>query len=294
MPIQVTCPGCLSRFAVSDKYAGKKGPCPKCKKEITVPEKSAQVVIHAPEVEGPKDSKGVAVLKPIKRVDFVVGWKTWTAVGIGALVVFGVAIAIRVGGHAPPNWLVWLGAIGLAPPIAMFGYTFLRNDELEGYSGREYLVRIAICSLVFALTWLIYLGLAKYFGAKSLAEVPGLSMGLLMLVMAAIGTGTALASLELEFGQSVVHYLGYFTTTFLLAWIMGVELAQPLAKVQPKKTPSSAVVPRKIPTTPKKSQSAKPAPKAEATKSAAPASPTPKQVPKTAPQQVPNKPALTK
>ncbi len=264
MPIQVTCPGCLSRFAVSDKYAGKKGPCPKCKKEITVPEASAQVVIHAPDTAGPKDSKGVAVLKPIKRIEFKVGWKTWVAVGVGALAVLGIAIAVRVSGNAPPNWLVWLGAIGLAPPIAMFGYTFLRNDELEGYSGREYLARIAICSVVFALTWLIYLGLARYFGAKSLSEVSGLSMGLLMAGMAVIGTATALLALELEIGQSVAHYLGYFAITFLLAWIMGVELSEPLAKTPIKKTSASPVVPRKIQPPPKKNQPSKAVPKAPA------------------------------
>ncbi len=37
MPIQVTCPGCLKRFTVADKHAGKQGPCPACKKPITIP-----------------------------------------------------------------------------------------------------------------------------------------------------------------------------------------------------------------------------------------------------------------
>ena len=49
MPINVTCPGCLKRFSVADKFAGKKGPCPKCKKIITIPKKEDEVVIHAPE-----------------------------------------------------------------------------------------------------------------------------------------------------------------------------------------------------------------------------------------------------
>ena len=69
MPIQVTCPGCLSRFSVSDKFAGKKGPCPKCKKEISIPTKAEEVVIHAPEPTGPKDSQGKVILKPIRRTD---------------------------------------------------------------------------------------------------------------------------------------------------------------------------------------------------------------------------------
>ena len=69
MPIQVTCPNCLKRFQVSDKFAGKQGPCPACKKTIRVPDASEAVTIHAPEDDGPKDSKGQSVLKPITRTD---------------------------------------------------------------------------------------------------------------------------------------------------------------------------------------------------------------------------------
>src|SRR5205085_8004895 len=58
-----------TRFQVSDKFAGKSGPCPKCKSVIKVPDKKDEVVIHAPEVSGPTDSTGVAVLKPISRIE---------------------------------------------------------------------------------------------------------------------------------------------------------------------------------------------------------------------------------
>ncbi len=37
MAIQVTCMSCGARFAVEDKYAGREGPCPKCKAVIRVP-----------------------------------------------------------------------------------------------------------------------------------------------------------------------------------------------------------------------------------------------------------------
>ena len=67
MPIQVTCPGCHARFKVSDKFAGQTGPCPKCKKPITIPKKEDEVVIHAPEAYGPKGVDGTATLKPIER-----------------------------------------------------------------------------------------------------------------------------------------------------------------------------------------------------------------------------------
>ena len=68
MPIQVTCPGCHTRFSVGDQHAGKSGACPKCKGSIQIPEAGEEVVIHAPELEaGAVDSKGRSVLKPIKR-----------------------------------------------------------------------------------------------------------------------------------------------------------------------------------------------------------------------------------
>ncbi|MCA9246062.1 MAG: hypothetical protein KDA42_03075, partial [Planctomycetales bacterium] len=69
MPIHVICPGCHARFSVSEKFAGKKGPCPKCKKEIQVPAATEEVKIHAPEHSevGAKSAGGKLVLKPIER-----------------------------------------------------------------------------------------------------------------------------------------------------------------------------------------------------------------------------------
>ena len=240
MPIQVTCSGCMARFTVSDKYAGKKGPCPKCKKEIVIPEKGQEVVIHAPESSGPKDSKGVSVLKPIKRKEFRVGWRTWLAISVGTLTVLGIAIAVRLGESSPPTWLLVVGALVVAPPIVMLGYTFLRTDELGGYTGREYIVRAAICSLVFAVTWFLYYGIALYLDNKSLAEVPVIQMAILMVGMIAIGTAASLATLELETGQAIMHYLTYFAASFFLCLIMGVELGEPLAKPKAKSAPGIA------------------------------------------------------
>lgn len=37
MPIRVQCPQCRAEFQVNEKFAGKKGPCPKCKNTIEIP-----------------------------------------------------------------------------------------------------------------------------------------------------------------------------------------------------------------------------------------------------------------
>ena len=44
-------------------------------------------------------------------------------------------------------WIKGLGALVLAPPLVLAGYTFLRDDELEPYRGRELGLRVAACGL---------------------------------------------------------------------------------------------------------------------------------------------------
>lgn len=60
MPIQIICTKCQTQFSVSDKFAGKKGPCPKCRQPITVPRAEA-VSTHKPTQE-----RAVAV-NPVKN-----------------------------------------------------------------------------------------------------------------------------------------------------------------------------------------------------------------------------------
>jgi len=237
MAIQVTCPGCLARFTVSDKYAGKKGPCPKCKKEIVVPDKSQEVVIHAPETDGPKDSKGVSVLKPLKREELKVSrLQIGIAVGI-AVLSLAVALGIRFATSSPPTVILALGSIALSFPLSWVGYRFLRDDELGGYMGNELHVRVAACAVIFSVSWGLYWFLAYYFGNATLATVSGLSFAMYLVVMIGIGTVGSLATLELEFAQSVLHYVLYLGATLLLALLCGVELAEPLSRTESKPKP---------------------------------------------------------
>ena len=229
MAIQVTCPGCMSRFSVSEKYAGKKGPCPKCKKEILIPAATEQVVIHAPEMAGPKDSAGVSVLKPIRREEFKVATWMWVVWGIGFVAVLGVAIAMRVGQIPTSPAILALGALLLAPPIVAAGYSFLRDDTLAGYSGREFWTRTVICSAVFAATWLIYVGLARYFEHPTLATVSVIEMAIYVALMVGLGFAASLLAFEWEVFQAVMHYLVYFAITLMLCLIIGIELAEPLS-----------------------------------------------------------------
>jgi hypothetical protein len=229
MPIPVTCPGCLARFTVSDKFAGKQGPCPKCKQVITVPDKSQEVVIHAPESSGPKDSAGRPVLKPIRRIEFDPSTLQIALASTVAVVCLIGAIVLRSMAQSPPTWILVIAAIALAYPLASMGYTFFKDDELGGYIGKERWIRLGICAAVFAGTWGLYTLLAYYFGNKTLADVETLQMAIFLALMFGLGIAVSIGACELEVGQSFLHYAIYFVATLLLALIAGVELAQPLS-----------------------------------------------------------------
>ncbi len=247
MPIPVTCPGCLKRFTVNDKFAGKSGPCPNCRKVITIPDKTEEVVIHAPEEAGPKDSKGKAVLKPLRRKEVKISMPVMLAAGLSTLVVFGLALGVRLSSDAPPTWLLAAGTIFLAPPLVFVGYWFLRDDELEGYSGRELIVRCGICAIAFAGCWLLYAFVPTYLtGEKSIGDVPGMYMLFMIPLMVIIGTFVSVGALELEFVQAALHYLLYFAITIILAMIMGTKLSSTFSVDSPVSSPKP--VPAATPT----------------------------------------------
>ncbi|MDX1928767.1 MAG: hypothetical protein SFV81_19715 [Pirellulaceae bacterium] len=257
MPIQVTCPGCLKRFTVNDKFAGKSGPCPSCRKVIKIPDKSEEVVIHAPEPTGPKDSAGKSVLKPIRRKEVALSMPVMLGAGLATFVVFGLALGIRLTGEAPPTALLVIGALLLAPPLVFVGYWFLRDDELDGYSGRELLIRCGVCALAFAASWLLFAFVPMYLtGEKSMADVPGSFMLFTFPVMIAIGTFVSVGALELEFVQAALHYLLYLAITLILALIMGTKLSDSFNG--DTTSPAPAVVSPAVPGAPKTPDAAKP------------------------------------
>jgi predicted Zn finger-like uncharacterized protein len=51
MPIRIECPSCGAGFTVGDAAAGRRGKCPKCKGEITVPSTSAPAADLVPDID---------------------------------------------------------------------------------------------------------------------------------------------------------------------------------------------------------------------------------------------------
>lgn len=227
MPINVTCPSCFTRFSVNDKFAGKSGPCPKCKSTIKIPEKSEEVVIHAPKVDTPTDSKGKSVIAPIRRQETKLSMSVIVGASLGAIITLGLALAFGISKTPPPGAMLCLGAFALAIPLVVAGYWFLQSDELEGFKGKEMWVRTGIVATVFSLSWLIYVFMPPLIGSHDrVSEITPVEMVIMIAAMIAVGTAASVLALELEIAQGLMHFMLYFVITFILAWLSGAPLSE--------------------------------------------------------------------
>jgi hypothetical protein len=227
MAIVVVCPSCRARFQVSEKFAGKEGPCPKCKGKIKIPALEEQVVIHAPEeyAGGGKDAKGRPVLKPIARVETKVHPVMITGLVVGAIATLAIAWVMGQSNldDSTKTIVLAIGAVVLAPPLVLGAYSFLRNQELEPYSGKELFIRAAICSAAYAGLWGAIWGLKVAFAMQS-QSLTAINFAMLAAPPIVIGSLVALGTLDLDFGSGFMHYSCYLLVTVLLRLIMKMPL----------------------------------------------------------------------
>jgi hypothetical protein len=119
------------------------------------------------------------------------------------------------------------GAVLLGPPLAYAGYFFLRDDELEAYTGTDLLIRCIACGLVYAALWGIYWYLGYQIFGSEAYTVEGLEIfqiGILLGVVIAIGTGTAFVCFDLDPITAFFHFALYFGATVLLRAVMQLDL----------------------------------------------------------------------
>jgi hypothetical protein len=237
MAIVVVCSKCRARFQVSEKFAGQKGPCPKCKAEIIVPDKSQEVKIHAPETFGPKDAKGRAVLKPIFREE--TKWNPVAAGVIGGLVLlcFILAFAIgrvelkdvtdsrgnveqRVEGPIVTTSLI-LGSLMLGAALGIGGYTLVRDSELEPYRGKDLWIRVAICAAGYSALWGV-VWLVKVLAPGLYLDTNVVATTIALIAMLAIGGAIGHFSFDIEFTTGLLHYGMFLIVTVLLRITMGL------------------------------------------------------------------------
>ena len=227
MPIPVVCPKCRKSFRVSEKYAGKSGPCPNCKATLTVPAVTAEVKIHTPEAfaGGGKSVGGKLVTKPIARTDvkiqpLAVALIAAVAVGIVLLAAAGRLWDLQAATWTLTHYLVvTVSLLLISPALVVAAYSFLRDDELEPYRGLALYLRVGLCALGYTVLWAIF----SYVAGMFLSDPDAIWMWLFIappfLVWDAL---VALGSLDLNFGSSFYHYTFYLVITILLRWVAGI------------------------------------------------------------------------
>ncbi|HQU46767.1 MAG TPA: hypothetical protein PK867_28445, partial [Pirellulales bacterium] len=266
MPIQVVCPSCKTNFKVSDQFAGKQGPCPKCKAPIRIPKADAvdapapaaptgkqaakqagkpngqpaaktdpkkpamapvEIKIHAPEIEGPKTSTGRPVVKPILRKETKVEVVPVIIIAGATLLAFAAAWLLR----KPLGQQIGLRALGLlfvSPALTLGGYWFLRDDELEPYRGRALWLRAGICASVYMALWGGYLLLPA---DATTAAWSWIYLGPPFFL---IGAGAAYATLDLEIENAFFHYCFYVIVTLSFGFAAGLHMPWQPATTKPR------------------------------------------------------------
>jgi len=215
MPIAVMCPGCKTRFRVSDRFAGQQGPCPKCKTTITIP-KVTEVKIHAPEeTRVNRDSRGRPVTRPIFRYETQVSRQlVWITLGATLVVLLGALLLGRLFRESFPLQLLAVAA--LSYPLCWWGYQLFRDRELEPHQGRPLLVRTLICSAAYTA-----MAAAFHFVPPGVLDEPWkwLYFGPLL---AAIGTLVAVGCYDLDFPLAFLHFSLFALSMLILRWAAGM------------------------------------------------------------------------
>jgi hypothetical protein len=227
MSIIVVCPGCLKSFKVSDKFAGKSGPCPNCKRTLKIPTKEEEVKVHAPEAfaDGGKTTAGKLVTKPIARVNARLRPVATALIGAGILLVL---LATWFGRHLGlfDSWKLFdipiaaiIGLLAVSPPLTIAAYEALRDDEFEPYRGTGLFLRACGCGLAYAALWGVFALLAS----RGLVTGEWWNWVVVLLPFVGIGGLAATGAFDLEFGDGVFHYSFYLLATALLRWVAGMK-----------------------------------------------------------------------
>ncbi|MEN6449632.1 MAG: hypothetical protein ABFC96_03990 [Thermoguttaceae bacterium] len=224
MAIIVVCTGCRKSFKVSDKFAGKSGPCPNCKKTLQVPAKGEEVTVHAPEAfaGGGRSASGKLIIKPISRVEAKI---RPIVIAIAAVAVVLVLLGTWVAGRnaklfdgTPGLLAAGVGLLLVSPPLVIAAYRLLRDDELEPFSGRSLYIRSAICSIGYVALW----GVFAMVSSMGLITGDVWNWAFVLPPFILVGGAIAFASLDLEFGNALFHYSFYLLATLALRWAAGM------------------------------------------------------------------------
>ena len=128
------------------------------------------------------------------------------------------------------GWVVLgVGAFLMAVPLIFITYHIIRDNELQPFSGFELWKRIAICSVVFAASWVALPAAAYVFNG----QFPEVSWVLASLIMFAAGAVASMGSFEFEWLLGVVHYGLYFAVGIVARVLAGLDALPKTPRMAP-------------------------------------------------------------
>lgn len=215
MAIHVICPGCMARFEVSDRFAGKKGPCPKCGHIIEIPKENVTIVAPDEMVVDGKKVHNPDMVRPIER-------KTYSFTGQALVVNLAVAAAVLIVAaifhfvHFLPLAIpigVLLGGTA-AFTLVKYGYmTFRDPDDLEIFLGGTLGKKSVIAAVILMFLWILYELLLLYMN-------PG-GMALAYLVpVAVLAAFVPVVLFDMSFTDSLAVAAVFLLAVILLRGIM--------------------------------------------------------------------------
>lgn len=218
----------MQRFQVSDKFAGKAGPCPKCKRVIRVPTLAEQVQIQEPQefASGGRDSAGKLAAEPILRTETKIAPVATAIIVAVSVVVVAVAWIGGKTGLFQSYIATSLGLLLVSPPLVLAIYSVFHNDELEPYRGKSLYLRSMICAAAYVILWGIFALLAH----RGLITGDLWVWVFLIPPFLIMGGLTALATFDLDFGDAMFHYACYLVVILMLRWAAGMKWAWDLSR----------------------------------------------------------------
>jgi hypothetical protein len=141
---------------------------------------------------------------------------------VGVIVLFLIAaLVLRFVFPVPsefPIWFSWLGAILLGVPCAFVAYTFLRNQELGGFQGKELWLRVGVVGALFAITWLA-MPVAKI----AFNDQWGVATWIVSIsAMILAGGAASMLGLDFDYLTGVMHYGFYLACALFARTLAGI------------------------------------------------------------------------
>ena len=217
MSLHVICPGCLKRFQVGVRFAGKKGPCPNCGTIIEIPKESVNIQ-GADDPESAQKEKQKAALRPISHLDLEfdpIQARNY------ALSVLGVLVLTFLIGCIPmyAAFRSLLGIVGLCLvvfPLVLFGYETLRDrEQIFAFSGEELYRRAGIVSAGYVILWLIFECVLSATHADMFVS------WLYLSAFAVLGTLLAHPLLDMKIRDAFLHYCLFGFSVVVLRFLFG-------------------------------------------------------------------------